>query len=244
MHKEQELALLHITAQYVAEVQAGRQPRLSDYLARYPRYADAIADFVAYYHAVEEAVPSTDVVPSTEAVPHPTDAINRVPTIRAINCHSDAFDEMHLDRNRQDKRVGEWVSAGTMTTLLRTASGQRLLPSQLAAKLDLSIDIILLLEQRAIAPATIPHVLCEQMATLLQQPSTVVQEYLGSLDQRQSGSAVQKRKQQMKIAEEGADYPASDVVDKPSFRAIVETSLQLSAEQRSLWCAILDAEGV
>jgi len=195
MHKEQDLSLLHITAQYVAEVQAGRQPRLSDYLARYPRYADAIADFVAYYHAVEEAVPSMDAI-------------------------------------------------GTMTTLLTTATGQRLLPSQLAAELDLTIDVILLLEQRAIAPATIPHILCEQMATLLQQPSTVVQEYLGSLDQRQSGSAVQKRKQQMKIAEEGADYPASSVVDKPSFRAIVETSLQLSAEQRSRWCAMLDAEGI
>jgi hypothetical protein len=267
MHKEQDLALLHITAQYVAEVQSGQQPRLSDYLARYPRYADAIADFVAYYHAVEEEVPSTEALPhpmnavssteapphptnavssteappavsSTEALPHPTDAINRVPTIRAINCHSDTFDEMHLDRGQQDKRVEELASTGTMTTLLTTAFGQRLLPSQLAAELDLTVDIILLLEQRAIAPATIPHVLCEQMAMLLQQPSTMVQEYLGSLDQRQSGSTVQKRKPQMKVA----DYPALYVVDKPSFRAIVETSLQLSTEQRSRWCAMLDAE--
>ena len=254
MHKEQDLALLHITAQYVAEVQSGQQPRLSDYLARYPRYADAIADFVAYYHAVEEEVPSTEALPhpmnavssteappavsSTEALPHPTDAINRVPTIRAINCHSDTFDEMHLDRGQQDKRVEELASTGTMTTLLTTAFGQRLLPSQLAAELDLTVDIILLLEQRAIAPATIPHVLCEQMAMLLQQPSTMVQEYLGSLDQRQSGSTVQQRKPQMKVA----DYPALYVVDKPSFRAIVETSLQLSTEQRSRWCAMLDAE--
>jgi len=195
MHKEQELALLHITAQYVAEVQAGRQPRLSDYLARYPHYVDAIADFVAYYHAIEEAVPSTAAI-------------------------------------------------GTMTTLLTTATGQRLLPSQLAAELDLTIDIILLLEQRAIAPTTIPHILYEQIAMLLQQPGTIVQEYLCSLDQHQSGFAVQKRKQQIKVAEEGADYPASPVVDKPSFRAIVETSLQLSAEQRSRWCHMLDSEGV
>jgi hypothetical protein len=46
----------------------------------------------------------------------------------------------------------------------------------------------------------------------------------------------------MKVAEEGADYLVSYVVDKPSFRAIVETSLQLSAEQRSRWGAMLDAE--
>ncbi len=193
MHREQELSLLHITAQYVAEVQAGQQPRLSDYLARYPRYANAIADFVAYYHAVEEAMASMEAI-------------------------------------------------GTITTLFTTASGQRLLPSQLAAELDLSIDIILLLEQRAIAPATIPHVLCEQIATLLQQPSAMVQEYLYSLDQRQPRSAVQKTKQPLKVAEEGADYPVPHIMDKPSFRAIVETSLQLSAEQRSRWYTMLDAE--
>jgi hypothetical protein len=196
MHKKQELSLLYITAQYVADVQAGRQPRLSDYLARYPRYADAIADFVAYYHAVEEVRPS-----------------------------------------------GELASAGTMTTLLATATGQRLTLSQIAAELNLSIDIVLLLEQRAIVPATIPHVLCEQIAILLQQPSAMVQEYLCSLGQHQPGSAMQKRKQQRKVAEEGADYPVPHVMDKLSFRAMVETSLQLSAEQKSHWRTILDAEG-
>src|SRR5258708_7692198 len=142
MHREQELSLLHITAQYVAEVQAGQQPRLSDYLTRYPRYANAIADFVAYYHAFEEAIPPGD------AAPHPTDAINRVSTSRAINCSSSCnegtFDELTLEGTQQGEQAGELASAGTMTTLLRTASGQRLLPSRLAAELDLSIDIILL----------------------------------------------------------------------------------------------------
>ncbi len=57
---------MHITAQYVAEVQSGRQPHLSDYLARYPRHVDAIADFVAYYHAVEEAMPSVEEVSPAE----------------------------------------------------------------------------------------------------------------------------------------------------------------------------------
>lgn len=197
MGKEQELSLFQITAQYVADVQAGRQPRLSEYLASYPRYADAIADFVAYYHAVEEAMPSTEVVPPAK---------------------------------------------GAMTTLFTTVTGQRLLPAQLAAELDLSIDIILLLEQRAIAPATIPHVLYEQIAMLLQRPSTEVQEYLNSLDQCQSRSIVLKRRLQTKVAEENTDYTVSHVVDKPSFRAIVETSLQLSTEQRNRWCAVLDSQ--
>lgn len=199
MGKEQELSLFQITAQYVADVQAGRQPRLSNYLASYPRHADAIADFVAYYHAVEEAMPSMDAMP-------------------------------------KGYRVNRVSAADSMTTLLKTATGQQLTLSQLATELDLSIDIVLLLEQRAIAPATIPHVLCEKIAILLQRPRAMVQQYLSSLDRRVPESVVQKGKQQMRIAEESANYSAPYVMDKPSFRAIVETSLQLSAEQRSRWC--------
>jgi hypothetical protein len=194
MDEEQEEHLMCITAQYVAEVQLGRKPHLSDYLARYPRHVDAIADFVAYYHAVEEAIPSMEV---------------------------------------------ESPAKGAMTTLFTTATGQQLLPSQLATELDLSLDIILLLEQRAIAPATIPHMLYEQIAILLQRPSTEVQEYLGSLDQCQPRSIVTKRKQQTKVAEQEIDYTVLHMEDKPSFRAVVEASLQLSTEQRNRWCHML-----
>jgi hypothetical protein len=194
MSREQEVTLLHITAQYVAEVQAGEQPRLSDYLVRYPHYADAITDFVAYYHAIEEVMASTETT---------------------------------LGRS--------------MTTLLTTATGQRLPISQLAAGLDLSIDIILLLEQRAIAPATIPRLLYEQIAMLLQRPDAVVQEYFCYLDQCQSRSVVPKRKRQTKVAEEDAGYRVSHVAAKPSFRAVVETSLLLSAEQRGRWRDVLDS---
>ncbi len=235
MDKEQELSLLQITAQYVADVQAGRQPSLSDYLASYPHYADAIADFVAYYHLVEEAMPLMDAKPSKYISLHPTDAINRVPTSRAINCDS-SCDECRGNEEQE--------GLGGMETLLTTVTGQRLKLSQLAAELDLSIDIVVLLEQRALAPATIPHVLYEQLAMLLQRPRTEVQEYLGSSDQRQSQSVVPKRKPQAKVAEQEMDYIVSYVADKPNFRAIVETSLQLSVEQRRRWCTILDAQGI
>ena len=59
MAREYDDAVLRITARYVAEVRAGHQPRLSDYLARYPQYAEAITDFVAYFHAVEVDIPAT-----------------------------------------------------------------------------------------------------------------------------------------------------------------------------------------
>ena len=150
-----------------------------------------------------------------------------------MNCHLSC----------QDEQAGELASVGTITSLLTTATGQRILPSQLAIELDLSIDIILLLEQRAITPATIPRILYEQIAMLLQHSSTAVQEYLYVLEQCQSRSAIQKRKQQIKVAEENTEYTVLFIVDKISFRSIVETSLQLSAEQRSHWYTILWLKG-
>jgi hypothetical protein len=244
MGKEQDPSLLQITARYVSDVQSGRQPRLSDYLASYPRYADAIADFVAYYHAVEETA-STDgstvnQVSTHQRISGKVEEIDQVSANQAIICQ----DEMPLASSQQDEQAEGVVFARTMTTLLMTATGQRLTFSQIAAKLDLSRDILLLLEQRAIAPATIPHVLYEKIAMLLQQPIGIVQQYFDPLDQRELGPAVQKRKQPMKVAEQETDYTVSHVVDKPSFRAIVETSLQLSTEQRNRWCAVLDAEGI
>ncbi len=231
MDKEQELSLLQITARYVADIQAGRQPSLSDYLASYPHYADAIADFVAYYHLVEEAIPLMDaeLAPTDASI----DSKFGVPTSRAINCDS-SCDECRGNEGQE--------GLGSMATLLTTATGQRLKLSQMAAELDLSIDIILLLEQRAIASATIPHVLCEKIAVFLQRPIGIVQQYFDPLDQRELGPAIQKRKRPMKVAEQETDYTVSHMDDKPSFRAIVETSLQLSTEQRNHWCAVLDSQ--
>ena len=217
MDKNQDLRLLQITAHYVAEVQAGRQPHLSDYLARYPHYADAIADFVAYYHAVEEAMVSMDVIPLTGAM---------MPSIDVTKGYT----------------VNQVSAPESMTTLLHTATGQRLTLSQLATELDLSIDIVLLLEQRAIAPTTIPQVVCEKIAILLQRPWTMVQQYLSSLDQREPGSVIQRKKGQLRVAEENVNYSEPYVMDKPSFQAIIETSLQLSVEQRNSWHIILDSQ--
>ncbi len=53
MNNEQQEDIFHITDLYVTEMQAGKQPNVSDYITRYPQYADAIADFVAYYHAFD-----------------------------------------------------------------------------------------------------------------------------------------------------------------------------------------------
>src|SRR5574340_758423 len=69
MANEYDEAVLRITARYLEEARAGRQPRLSDYLARYPQHAEAITDFVAYYHALEACTPApapSEVFPLSE----------------------------------------------------------------------------------------------------------------------------------------------------------------------------------
>jgi len=64
MNRTQEEVIQRITAQYVADIQAGRNPKISDYLARYPQHAAEIADFVAYFHAFEEDIPGeTETIP-------------------------------------------------------------------------------------------------------------------------------------------------------------------------------------
>ena len=49
MEQAHEETILRITAQFVAEQEAGKRPRLEDYARRYPQYVDEITDFVTYY---------------------------------------------------------------------------------------------------------------------------------------------------------------------------------------------------
>ena len=56
MDRVQEEDLQRITAHYVAALQAGHNPKLSDYLVSYPHYTNEIADFVAYYHTFEKDI--------------------------------------------------------------------------------------------------------------------------------------------------------------------------------------------
>src|SRR5436305_11001811 len=108
MDREQEEAVLRITARYVEEVQAGHQPNVSDYLARYPQYAGEIADFVAYYQAIEIDVPYQ---------------IDTMPTLS---------EDFHIATDSAWKRISQPESTSTpkLTTLLITASKRRLTLSQ------------------------------------------------------------------------------------------------------------------
>src|SRR5438128_2145692 len=81
MDREQEEAVLRITAQYVEEVQAGQQPNVSDYLARYPQYAKKIGLAVDIVTKLEHHTIKASSIPRgllnrlAEVLQHPLSAI-------------------------------------------------------------------------------------------------------------------------------------------------------------------------
>lgn len=213
MAREQEEALLRITARYVAEEQAGQQPHLSDYLARYPQYASAIADFVAYYHAVEMYVPAG------------MDADDSLTSISR-----DVLRRVHA---RVLQQPAQHVN------LLLLANGRTLTRAELADKLNLSLDIMIQLEQRMIEPATIPYELYKRLAMALRQPVSAIQDYFRVDDQSRQGVG-NRAKLHLWVAEEQAYYPGT--MQRQSFRQALETSLLISAEQAADWEATLARE--
>lgn len=216
MDREQEEAVLRITAQYVDEVRAGQRPRISDYLARYPQYAGEIADFVAYYHAVEVDLPGETSITS------PLGGEFRIA----------------IDSARNRILQTEAQPARKLSTLLVTLDKQRQTLDQLADKIGLSVDIVAKLEQRKIAAASIPKEMYKRLAEVLQQPVRVIEEYFSLL--REPSSYGQQ------VAETQTGYQVNESPSSPaqSFREALEESVQLSKEQKLVWYDILNHEGL
>ena len=216
MDREQEEAILRITAQYVDEVRAGQRPKVSDYLARYPQYAGEIADFVAYYHTVEVDLPGETSITSPLA------------------------ENFRIAIGSARKRVlqAEAQSTHKLTTLLVTLNNQRLTPGQLADKIGLSVDIVAKLEQRKIAASSIPKEMYKRLAEALQQPVRAIEAYFEPLSGRSS--------YRQQVAETQVGYQVNEPPGIPtqSFRGALEESVQLSKEQKQGWYDMLDHEGL
>lgn len=215
MAREYDDAVLRITARYVAEVRAGHQPRLSDYLARYPQYAEAITDFVAYFHAVEVDIPA---------------ATNIMPPLSEQS-------QSALDQAWERIASSEMKSKHTFSSLLQLANRQgRSLP-QLASDTGLSQDIIHKLEQHVIQVSTIPYAALKRLAQALQQPTGTILASLGSNDQPSGARSIAESP-----AGYSQEHQPGEQVE--SFREAIERSDALTSEQKETWFAILTEEGL
>ena len=221
MSREEEEAVLRITAHYVAELREGRQPRLSDYLLRYPQYADAITDFVTYYHALEVDVPVASKEVSRASMVPPLSESSRMAMDRA------------WDRLSQARGVD---SNSSMTLQLAASKRQKSLP-QLAGEVGISVDIMEKLAQSMIDAATIPKEVLKRLARALVEPLDAISGIL----------AVSANKRMVHgVAESASDYSLGEQshIQTQSFREAVERSPNLSNEQKDVWRGILDAEGL
>jgi len=228
MDKLEEEAVLRITAEYVAEVQAGHAPHFSDYLARYPQYADAIAEFVTYYHALEVDLPGESLV-----IPQLSEGSST-----ALGRAWERIQEPSSDRA---------VSAGPLTLLLAHTSRRQLTLAELAVKSGLSQDIAEKLERRVIAASTLPQELLQRFAALFQQPLSVIAACFGFSGQ-QTGEPIKVVASlgDTRIAEARSLYQIEGQpgVQAQSFREALEQSVQLSDEQKAAWRDILSSEGL
>jgi hypothetical protein len=235
MDRAEEEDVLRITAEYVAEVQAGHAPRLGDYLARYPQYADAIAEFVAYYHAVEADLPGAG-----EAGVMP-------------QLSEDSSTALERAWARISGLESDRSLTGQRTSLLTIASKQHLSLTELAAKMGLSQDIIEKLDRRMIAASTLPQELLRRFATLLQEgqaqgtvPTDVIAACFGLSGQSQAETHAKVGASLARVAEARSPYHIEEQPDSQaqSFREAIEQSGQLSEEQKGMWRDILSREGL
>lgn len=220
-HAQQNEELLRITAQYVAEVRSGQQPRLSEYLARYPRYADAIAEFVAYYDAVESDLPG----PLDQPQPLSTISQQAMARLQARSTQAD---------------TPEGSTTHMVTSLLMRKGKQQLSLSRLAQVTGLSEDILWQLEQRRIDVRTIPFELYRRLGQALHESPLAIQRFF--VQERSSSAAFQRR-----VAEEQMPYHSSDseeTMRAVSFRDALAESVYLSPEQKASWYSILGEEGL
>lgn len=223
MNREDEEAVLRITAQYVTEQRAGRRPRLSDYLLRYPHYANAITDFVTYYHGVEAGIPGE--------IPAAGEEVSQVSMLPPLSDRSRAALDQAWKRLAQ---AGELRSNAIMT-MQQALSKQQASLSQLASEVGLSVDIMEKLAQRMIDAATIPEEVLERLSRALELPQYVIAGF--------SGLSVRKSPVRG-VAEAAEDYSFEEQHHMQSFREALEGSSELSNEQKEAWREILDMEGL
>ncbi|HZU68282.1 MAG TPA: hypothetical protein VFA09_13485 [Ktedonobacteraceae bacterium] len=223
MKKEEEEDVLRITAQYVAEQQAGRQPRLSDYLLRYPRYASAITDFVTYYHAVEVDIPSVaGEEVSTDSMLPPLSENARLAFDQALRRVSQAGESHERHMNAP-------------LTIQQVAHTRQKSLSQLAGEVGLSVDVLEKLARHVIHAATIPQEVLRRLSRVLELPPDSV---AGFFSPRAAKGPARG------IAEATAEYVLGEQDQAQSFREALEESIALSNEQKEAWREILDREGL
>lgn len=151
---QQHYRVDQVTARYEADFRAGKAPSLAAYVQQYPDLADDLLEFAFYFHAITAGLPEPD-----EGAPAPLSPATNVALARI--------------------RVQPTISHTALEGLIQPGMAAGYLPSQLAEVLEISLDVLAKLEERAIALASIPESFLHQLAQTLEVGYEAVVEHLG-----------------------------------------------------------------
>ncbi|GHO61033.1 hypothetical protein [Ktedonobacter robiniae] len=201
-HEREEI--MRITARYAEEAQEGRSPSLSAYLARYPQYREELLDFISYYQAFEAPLPMNTSLASLSEVSR--EALERAYTSQA-------------QLPTQDVAV---------RSLFESRQQQPVTPRQLADVLELSEDIVQLLERRALLPGSIPATLSQCLAGVLGYSPAAIEAFFASREPSNTFS-----RPGLKVAEPRGPYGENQ--ESLTFAQAVAASAHLSSERKAAW---------
>lgn len=204
-HEREEI--MRITARYVEEAQEGKLPSLSAYLARYPQYREELLDFISYYQAFEAPLPMNTSLASLSEV-------SREALERAYSSYA------------QESAVPTRDVA--VRSLFESRQQQHVSPRQLADVLELSEDIVQLLERRALLPESIPATLSQCLAGVLGYSPAAIEAFFASREPSNTSS-----RSRLKVAEPRGPYGENQ--ELLTFAQAIAASAHLSPEHKAAW---------
>lgn len=217
MDKEHQEMIERLTARYVADIRAGRQPQLSEYLSRYPQYADMLIDFVTYYHAVEIDLPlEGEIIAPLSQTSHA------------------AFAEAM----EKTKYTGAELNANPGVLRMAANNAHKSL-DQVSQEMGLGQDILYQLDQRKIDVATIPRELGRRLAKCLHQPLAALEIMLGLDTHEPHLQLVAEQPSDYHVEDQHGKHGLAC-----SFQEAIERSEHMSTEQKGDWTAVLLQEGL
>lgn len=219
-------ALERAQEEYLNEVRAHRQPRVEHYIQRLPQHERELLAFAFYAETIAADLPEFDAVPEARLNQPAQDAIARIAQTFAPSNSAGVLPGTSAPRRR--------TPAGGASTLISLAEvGREASATQesLAERVGLTPDILILLDQRAIEPETIPLLLVERLADTLGIRAQVVASYLRAPSAR-------------KVAEAPAAYSAQTHAPLPriSFSEAVRASMLLGDERKREWASLAGDE--
>jgi hypothetical protein len=209
-------------AHFLYELRAGRQPSVDPYLPRLPRDEHELLAFAFYAEAVDAHLPDFDDVPATQLSQSAQTALDRI--ARSFAPH-DAARSAPGKRGRRGQTGGR-----TLNSLVGAGRASSVEPAALAQRVGLTVDLLALLDARAILPETIPPALVERLAGALGVRADAVASYLRAPAAR-------------KVAEAPAPYAAESATapTRVPFQEAIRASA-LDEDRKREWAALADGE--